>query len=131
MPDGFETEEDLDGFGVYSGCEGDAPCRRCDSRATIDDEGLCESCDRVLRELGYKSEGVRFEFWADGRQFFSAHRSLRVDQLRFLVGAASNRNCVQERPPDLVPIGDDGQPIDLTQCPRFLFLPNATYGGRR
>ena len=48
MPDGFETEEDLDGFGVYSGCEGDAP----DFVAFVTDEKvaqfLCEAGEVVL-----------------------------------------------------------------------------------
>lgn len=104
-------------------------CNRCSRKHEDLDAGdLCESCKSILREYGYEgADGAqRFELWADGRQFFAAQRSLRMDQLRFLVGAPADRSCVQELPPDLVPIHDD-QSVDLTQQPRFLFLPNAHY----
>jgi hypothetical protein len=67
----------------------------------------------------------QFEFWADGKQFFTSTRSMSMSQLAYFVGAPRSYNCLQEIPPNLVPI-ENAQSVDLTQCPRF-FFPNANY----
>jgi hypothetical protein len=66
-----------------------------------------------------------FEFWADDAQFFTLHPSMSVAALKHLVDAGMNRTCHQEYPARAV-LGDT-QSVDLTVCPRFLFVPPASY----
>lgn len=67
----------------------------------------------------------KFVFWVQTERWITTHKSMSGLELKHFVRIPANYSCRQERPEEAEIM--DGQSVDLTCSPRFIFVPPANY----